>query len=128
MHPNAEMARRAYNAFLTGDMEGMGALMSDDIVWHAPGNNPLSGTYRGKEEVFEFFGKIAELSDGPMQMDIHDVLANDDHAVALLTVTASRAGKTLNGRAVHTMHVADGQLTEFWNFPEDQAAGDEFWS
>jgi hypothetical protein len=29
---------------------------------------------------------------------------------------------------VHIMHMTNGQLTEFWNFPEDPAAGDEFWS
>ena len=49
MHPNTEIARRAYDAFLTGDMETMGALMSDEIVWHAPGDNALSGTYSGKD-------------------------------------------------------------------------------
>ena len=62
MHPNADVARRAYNAFLTGDMATMAELMSDTIVWHAPGNNPLSGTYKGKEEVFYVLvsSKIAE--------------------------------------------------------------------
>jgi ketosteroid isomerase-like protein len=128
MHPNVEVARSAYAAFLSGDMEAMAGLMSDDIVWHAPGDNLLSGTYRGKEEVFGFFGKIAEMADGPMQMDIHDVLANDDHAVTLLTATVSRGGNTFDGRAVHITHVADGQITEFWNYQEDQAAADAFWS
>ena len=61
-------------------------------------------------------------------MDIHDILANDDHVVALVKVTASRGGQRLESRSTHIMHVADGQLTEFWNFPEDPAAGDEFWS
>ena len=128
MHPNTEIVRRAYDAFLTGDMETMGALMSNDIVWHAAGNNALSGTYSGKEEVFGFFGKIGEMLDGPMQMDIHDVLANDDHAVTLLTAKASRGGNSVDLRAVHIVHVADGQLTEFWNFQEDQAATDAFWA
>jgi ketosteroid isomerase-like protein len=128
MDSNAEIARRAYDAFLTGDMATMGDLMSDDIVWHAPGNNPISGTYRGKEDVFGLFAKIAETTDGPMQMDIHDILASDDHVVALLEVAASRGDKRLEGRAVHIMHVGDGKLVEFWNFPEDVAAGDEFWS
>ena len=128
MHPNAETAQRAYSAFLAGDMEAMSEMMSDDIVWHAPGNNPLSGTYRGKEEVFGLFAKIGEMSDGPMEMDIHDILANDDHVVALVGVKASRGGKRLDARSAHIMHVADGKLTEFWNFPEDPSLGDEFWS
>ena len=128
MHPNAEAARRAYEAFRAGDMATMGDLMSNDIVWHAPGRNPISGTYRGKEEVFGLFAKIAEATDGPMEMSIHDLLASDDHVVALLEVTASRGDRHLESRAVHIMHVADGKLTEFWNFPEDPSIGDEFWS
>ena len=63
-----------------------------------------------------------------MQLGIHDVLANDDHVVSLLNLTASRGDKSLDIRAVHIMHIADGRLTEFWNFQEDPAAGDEFWS
>jgi hypothetical protein len=128
MHSNVQIVRNAYEAFLSGDMATMGELMSDDIVWHAPGNNALSGTYSGKENVFGFFAKIAEMTDGPMQMDIHDVLANDDHAVTLLTATVSRGGNSVDLRAVHIVHVADGQLTEFWNFQEDQAATDAFWA
>ena len=128
MHPNAETAQRAYSAFLAGDMEAMSEMMSDDIVWHAPGNNPLSGTYRGKEEVFGLFSKIGEMSDGPMELDIHDILANDDHVVALLEVRASRGERRLEARTAHIMHVVDGKLTEFWNFQEDPSLGDEFWS
>ena len=128
MHPNAEVARRAYDAFHTGDMATMSELMASDVVWHSPGSNPLSGTYRGREEVFGLFAKLAEGTDGPMQMNIHDILASDDHVVALVEVTASRGDRRLEGRAVHVMHVSDGRLTEFWNFPEDPAAGDEFWS
>lgn len=128
MHPNAEIARRAYDAFLSGDMAAIGELMSDDIVWHSPGTSQLSGTYRGKEEVFGFFAKIGELADGPMEMRFHDVLASDDHVVSLLEAVASRNGNRLENRAVHIMHIGDGQITEFWNFPEDLGAADEFWS
>lgn len=128
MNDNADIARRAYTAFLSGDMATMNELMSDDIVWHSPGNNLLSGTYRGKEEVFGFFAKIAQLTDGPMQMDIHDILASDDHVVALLETRAARGDKSLETKAAHIMHVEDGRVTEFWNFVEDAAVGDEFWS
>jgi ketosteroid isomerase-like protein len=128
VHPNTEIARRAYNAFLSSDMQAMSDSMSDEIVWHAPGNNPISGTYRGKEEVFGMFAKLAGLLDGPMEMELHDILANDDHVVALLETRASRGDKRLEGRAVHIMHVADGRMTEFWNFPENPSAGDDFFS
>ena len=48
--------------------------------------------------------------------------------MALLTVTVSGGGKSVDLRAVHIMHMADGQMTEFWNFQEDQVATDAFWA
>ena len=128
MHSNAEVARRAYDAFLSGDMAAMSSLMTDDVVWHSPGNNPLSGTYRGREEVFGLFAKLAGLLDGPMNMDIHNILASDDHVVSLISTVAARGDKRLEGRNVHIMHISDGRIAEFWNYPEDSAAADAFFS
>ena len=41
-----------------GDMEAMGALMADDMVWHNEGDGslPWIGETRGKENIFEFLG------------------------------------------------------------------------
>jgi len=127
MHPNEDTARKAYVAFAEGDMATLSALMADDLTWNVPGDNSISGTYRGKEEVFGFLGTVAGETGGSMALDIHDVLANDDHAVALVRNTASRGGDVLDQRFVHVMHLADGAITEFWAFAEDQAAVDQFW-
>ena len=128
MSANAEIARRAYEAFLAGDTAVLGELMADDIVWHSGGNNPLSGTYRGQAEVFGLFAKIGELTDGPYALEIHDIVANDEHAIALVRTKPQRAGRELDSRAVHVWHLAEGKLTEFWTYPEDPSAVDEFWS
>src|SRR5207244_733997 len=59
-HPNEDLVRRGYEAFGTGDMATLNELFADDIVWHAPGRNQLAGTYRGKDEVFATFAKVAD--------------------------------------------------------------------
>ena len=56
------------------------------------------------------------------------MLANDEHAVALMQATASRQGKQLDLRDVTVYHIRNGKVTEFWSFAEDQRATDEFWS
>ena len=33
----------AYDAFASGDMDRYRAVFSDGIVWHVPGDNPVSG-------------------------------------------------------------------------------------
>jgi ketosteroid isomerase-like protein len=52
---NADLIRRAYDAFSRGDIEGVFAFFAKDILWHIPGRGPLSGDYRGHVEVQGFF-------------------------------------------------------------------------
>jgi ketosteroid isomerase-like protein len=126
-HANVQVARRGYEAFSKGDMATVNELMADDVVWHVGGNSSLSGDYKGKDAVFGFFGKLMELTDGTFKLEVHDILANDEHSVILVRETAKKGGKTLDSKAVHVTHTDSGaRVKEFWAFEENQAALDEF--
>ncbi|HEX9891787.1 MAG TPA: nuclear transport factor 2 family protein [Actinomycetota bacterium] len=127
-HPNEELIRQGYASFGSGELDAVRASFSPDIIWHAPGRNPLSGDYKGWEEVLGLFGKSAELSGGTFKLDIHDVVANDTHAVALVTATGQRNGKSWSDNQAHVFHIEGGKVAEFWGHPGDQYATDEFWS
>jgi ketosteroid isomerase-like protein len=126
-HPNLERARAGYEAFAAGDLAAVSDLFSDDIVWHSGGSNVLTGDYKGKEAVLGFFGLLMQESGGSFTNEIHDMLANDEHGVALVTMSATRGGKSFEGNVVHILHMSDGKMTEFWAIPEDQSRYDEFW-
>src|SRR6266536_2032218 len=106
-HPNEDLVRRGYEAFATGDMATLNEFFADDVVWHAPGRTELAGTFK---------------------LEIHALLADDEHAVALLGVSAEREGKTLKDNTVQVWHIKDGKVTESWLHPGDAYASDEFWS
>jgi ketosteroid isomerase-like protein len=127
-HPNEDLVRKGFEAFSQGDMGALDGLFADDIVWHAPGRNQLSGDHRGKEAVFANFQKLFELTGGTFRVEIHDVLANDEHAVVLAHASAQRDGKTLDDNGVQIFHIRDGKVTEQWLHPWDVYAGDEFFS
>ena len=127
-HPNVALLRRGYEAFAKGDMATLTELWSEDAVWHVPGNNLISGEYRGRDTVFALFGQIAQLTGGTYQVKLHDALANDEHAVALARATGSRQGKQIDFLDVAVYHVSDGKIAEAWSFTDDQRAEDEFWS
>ena len=95
-HPNEELVRKGYTAFLSGDMTTMDQLLADDVVWHSPGRNQLAGTFTGKPAVFENFQKVFELTGGTFKLEIHDVLANDEHAVVLVRATGEKDGRKLD--------------------------------
>jgi ketosteroid isomerase-like protein len=126
-HPNEELVRRGYQAFAEADMATLNELFADDLVWHAPGRNQLAGTFRGKEEVFATFMKVAELSGGTFKLDIHTILADDEHVAVLARATGEREGRTLEDNSVQIFHIRDGKVTEQWLYPGDAYASDAFW-
>ncbi len=127
-HPNLDILRRGYAAYGTGDMDTINELFADNIVWHVAGRSPIGRDYRGKDEVFGFFSRLQELSGGTSAVDVHDLLADDEHGVAIVTESASRDGRSHKGRATHIFHIKDGKVTEMWDAQVDQYAADEFWS
>lgn len=94
-HPNEDLVRRGYAAFGSGDMAKLRELFADDLVWHVGGRSPIAGDYKGKDEVL-VCTRLAERAGGALRLDVHDVLANDEHVVALVKVTAEREGKRLS--------------------------------
>jgi ketosteroid isomerase-like protein len=127
-HPNVELTRRGYAAFAAGDLATMTELIADDVTWHVTGTGPLSGTYHGRDAVFGLFGRLAEETGGTFRLEVHDVLANDEHAVALCTLFATRAGKSLEVPVANVNHVRDGKVTEFWAATADPQASIDFWA
>ena len=128
-HPNEDLVREGFAAFGRGDMDALRKqFLTDDVRWHTPGRSLISGDYEGIDQVLQYFARIVEMTGGTFSLELHDVLANDQHAVALSTVRAERAGKQLTDNQVLTSHIRDGKVSEVWIQVTDQYAGDEFWS
>jgi len=127
-HPNAQLTRQLFDAFDAGDMDGVRDLLADDTVWHIAGPNRVSGTYRGIDEVFGFFGAIMELTDGTFELEIRDVATNDRLAVTLVTARATRHGRDYQIEQAQVYRWDDGKLVEVRNFPYDHVAYSELWS
>jgi ketosteroid isomerase-like protein len=125
-HPNEALTRKGYEAFGAGDLDTLRELFDPNVVWHLAGRGPLAGDYRGVDEVFGVFAKTVELTGGTFNLEVHDVLANDEHAVALVVARGQRDGKSLEDRQAHVLHVKDGKVTEFWGHAWDQYAVDDF--
>lgn len=125
-HPNEEIARRAWSAFTGRNLDGIAEAFAEDVEYNLGGDSRVSGTRKGRDA---FIGLADAVPDLKPSFELHDVLANDEHAVMLFTVHHEREGKgTLDAPGVWVTHIADGQITEIWSFPFDQAAAKEFLS
>jgi ketosteroid isomerase-like protein len=63
-HPNAALLREAISVFNRGDFDAYRAYFTEDVVWHVGGNHPLSGDYRGRDAIFEYFETVRGLTSG----------------------------------------------------------------
>jgi ketosteroid isomerase-like protein len=114
-HPNAAKIRAvATETERGGDMTAAFEGLSDDIVWHEIGRDePI----RGKQALMERFSSMPE--GATIKTETHDVVANDEHAIQLVTATATMGDKELVYRTAEIYHVRDGQITERWAFSDD---------
>jgi ketosteroid isomerase-like protein len=121
MHPNAEVVKAGFEAFARADLETVDRMLADDIVWHTAGTSIVSGDFQGKEAVLGHFAKLMELTNGTFRQDVHAILADDDHVVALATLLWDHP-VAYAGSQVFVWHMRDGKPAECWAVPVDQAA------
>ena len=116
---HAAAMRTFYEFVNAGDVEGFAALLSDDLVEHeeTPGFPPT------KDGVKQFF--VAFRAAFPdLRMDVEDVIASGDKAVARVRMTGTHQGEFMGipatGRSidVQTMDIVrfgdDGTCLEHW--------------
>jgi ketosteroid isomerase-like protein len=121
-HPNAAIVRAiADETERTGDMSKAFDNVDDDIVWHEIGRDePI----RGKEALMERMSGMPE--GATISTETHDVVANDDHTIQLVTATATMGDRKLVYRTAEIYHMRDGKITERWAFSDDTARISEF--
>jgi ketosteroid isomerase-like protein len=124
-----ERFRKGYDNFGKGDLEAIREDFAPNIIWHVGGHNSLTGDYQGIDDVFALFGRIFTETEGSLKNEVHDILANEVHGVAMIKTTAARSGKRLETNQVHIVHYdGEGRVTESWLLPEKAAEADDFWS
>ena len=78
---------------------------ADDAVLHG-----ADQSVQGREAIGKVIRQQIELSNDTLFIDVHDVLANDEHTVILQTTTAQLGDKHLSDRVIYMFHVDDGLI------------------
>ncbi len=99
------------------DLATIDEIGSDDSVMHVPGNHPLAGKHVGRVEVWDYLGKVAEVSGGAGGFLVQSVTADDHgHAAVILVGTI----RDFVRPAVHVWRSDGGKLVENWEVNFDQ--------
>jgi ketosteroid isomerase-like protein len=113
---NIELVKKGIEAFSTADVETMMSLFDDNIEWVQPGDSAISGTYHGKGELGQFFGRLAEksatiaprrfLADGDMVIVLGETTADNE------TSEVAQVCTLRDGKAVRVQVYADTAVME----------------
>ncbi len=121
-----DVARAAYDAFGRGDLDTLQEIWSPDLRWHTPGNSTLAGTYEGIPAVLDFLGRVLELSQGTFRAEPRTLCAGGDHGIAVVRLTGSREGQTLDVVNAQISRFEDGRVVEFRDTSSDIESLDRF--
>src|SRR5215217_781559 len=126
-HPMEAILREAYAAFGRGDVDGYLKSCAEDFEFRVPGHCAISGTYCGRDGVYELAGKAMSLTGRSFHEDVEDVLANDRHAVVLARHHFTRNGTEKVYRTAHVYEIREGKLLSCHEQPQDPATFEDAW-
>jgi len=125
---NEAVVRRIFDAFEQKRGFALRDVFADDATWTVPGSGSMAGTFTGREEIFNFLGRLPKESDGTYSSSLIDVLASDDRAAALYRASGERHGRRLELDQVLLFRIENGLVQHVLALPSDPAAFDTFWA
>ena len=128
-HPNATLVRRGYAAFNTADIETLGEILGENVVWHTPGRSPIAGDYRGRDAVFGQFGRYGGDTAGTFSADLQHVLTDQEgRVIGVHRNTGVRNGKQLDVYCCLVFEIEEGKVVDGREYFYELEAWDAFWS
>ncbi len=121
---------RAQNAFYAGGpADELLALLTEDVVWHVPGDNAIAGKYTGRRAVMEYFDRRRAFATDSLRLHPGELLTGDGAHVAVLTDgTATMGGTERRWSTVGLYRVREGRIAACWLLPLDVAEFDAIWA
>lgn len=110
---NKQAAVNGYAAFGAMDAEGAMKEISDSVEWVVGGDNALTGTYRGKEQVGELWMKFLEKG---FRTTPREFIAEGNKVVAICDIELD--GETSESADLLTFD-DEGRVIRFQTFGED---------
>jgi ketosteroid isomerase-like protein len=125
---NRALVQRIMDAFADKEGFALRDCFAEDAVWHVPGGGVMSGTYRGRAEIFRFLARLPKLTNGTYRSTFIDSLASDERGAGLYRARGEREGRSIDIDQVLLFTIRDGVVTEVLALPSDPAAFEAFWA
>jgi uncharacterized protein len=126
-HPNVKAVRNYQAAMAKGDFANGITVFDPEVTYTVPGNNILSGIYKGPEQVMGYLGKLMELTHGSYGISEMHWLANDKEQVILFIKNfADLHGRSYEWEETILFEFKNGKKYNIEHFQANQTGVDEF--
>src|SRR5438105_7402718 len=123
MDPKEQTIRALYEARARRDWNAVAGLLTDDIVWHEPGEEDYSADHQGRDTVVALLQKLVEVTEGTFQLEPEAFLNSVDYSAVFLRWWAERGGRRAEGNEIAVYRIADGKIAEVWFYPDGYDPG-----
>ena len=125
---NTRLVRHIMEAFANREGFALRDCFAEDAVWHVPGDGVMSGTFRGRTEIFRFLARLQKQTNGTYRSTFVDALASEERGAGLYRAQGERDGRSLDIDQVLLFTISDGLVTEVLALPSDPGAFEAFWA
>ena len=125
---NRALVRRIMDAFANKEGFALRDCFAEDAIWHVPGDGVMSGTYRGRTQIFRFLARLPKLTDGTYRSTFIDALSSEERGAGLYRAMGEREGRSIDIDQLLLFTIRDGVVTEVLALPSDPAAFERFWA
>jgi ketosteroid isomerase-like protein len=126
-HPHVQLVKNYQAAMARQDFNAGRAYFDPDVIYIVPGNNKLSGVFKGPDKVMGYFGKLMELTSGTYKITKQKWLVNDTKVALVTDNYAEINSKTHTWNEVIVFEIINEKKHAIEMFQDDQAALDEFY-
>jgi ketosteroid isomerase-like protein len=118
MSGNKAIVQQWFDHIAAGEAEAAFALFADDIVYDLKGTTPVSGVYRGLDQIVnEFFVPWRKQIDGDLVVQVDEMIAEGERVVVLGRGAAKTVfGLRYDNDYAFVFTVRDGRITQVVEF------------
>lgn len=119
---NKDLIRHLYGELSRGNSGPLRDHLADGVLWTIIGSTPLSGTFRGRDEVTgKLFAGLAAALSGPVRFTVDRLVAEGDIVVMEARGEATSAtGQPYNNRYCIVFRLAGGKLVEITDYVDTE--------
>jgi ketosteroid isomerase-like protein len=125
-HPNIDLVRGLYGAFMAGDAERLRAAFAPDVRLDVSGFDRTAGSYDGVDAVLGYFFADDHMDD--YGLEVVDMLVSDERVAVIAKSSGRRGDRTIVNDFVQVIRLVDGKVVKIRNYSWDQRAVAAFMS